>query len=70
LRLVLDTNTVVSALLWQGPPHQLIFRSSTLPLLFLSSPVLLEELDEVLGYSKLSKAVATERARRRVTPPV
>ena len=49
MRLVLDTNTVVSALLWQGPPHQLIFRSSTLPLLFLSSPVLLDELEEVPG---------------------
>ncbi|MHB1814871.1 MAG: putative toxin-antitoxin system toxin component, PIN family [Steroidobacteraceae bacterium] len=59
MRLVLDTNSVVSALLRQGPPHQLIFRSSTLPLLFLSSPVLLDELEEVLGYSKLSKAVAT-----------
>jgi putative PIN family toxin of toxin-antitoxin system len=59
LRLVLDTNTVVSALLWQGPPHQLIFRSGTLPLLFFSSPVLLDELEEVLGYSKLAKAVAT-----------
>ena len=58
MRLVLDTNTVVSALLWQGPPHQLIFRSSTLPLLFFSSPVLLDELEEVLGYSKLAKAVS------------
>jgi len=61
LRLVLDTNTVVSALLWEGPPHQLIFRSGTLPLRFFSSPVLLDELEEVLGYSKLAKAVAATR---------
>lgn len=61
MRLVLDTNTVVSALLWQGPPHQLIFRASALPLRFFSSPVLLDELEEVLGYSKLAKAVAATR---------
>ena len=58
MRLVLDTNTVVSALLWKGPPHQLVFRSGTLPLLFFSSPILLDELEEVLGYPKLVKAVS------------
>ena len=61
MHLVLDTNTVVSALLWQGPPHQLILLSSTLPLLFFSSPVLLDELEEVLDYPKLAKIVAATR---------
>jgi uncharacterized protein len=58
LRLVLDTNTAVSALLWQGQPHQLTARASALPLAFFSSPVLLTELEEVLGYPRLAKAVA------------
>lgn len=58
LRLVLDTNTAVSALLWRGPPHHLVVRSGGLSLTLFSSPVLLAELEEVLGYPKLAKAVA------------
>lgn len=52
---------MVSALPWKGPPHRLIFRSGTLPLLFFSSPVLLDELEEVLGYHKLAKVAAATR---------
>lgn len=59
MRVVLDTNTAVSALLWQGPPNQLIVRATPLALAFFSSPVLLTELEEVLGYSKLAKVVTT-----------
>ena len=58
MRLVLDTNTVVSALLWHGPPHQLFTRSRALSLAFFSTPTLLTELEEVLAYPKLAKAVA------------
>jgi putative PIN family toxin of toxin-antitoxin system len=58
LRLVLDTNTAVSALLWRGPPHQLTARADARSLTFFSSPTLLTELEEVLGYPKLAKAVA------------
>jgi putative PIN family toxin of toxin-antitoxin system len=57
VRLVLDTNTVVSALLWRGPPHQLFTRSRALSLAFFSSPTLLTELEEVLAYPRLAKAV-------------
>jgi putative PIN family toxin of toxin-antitoxin system len=58
VRLVLDTNTVVSALLWHGPPHQLFTRSRAFSLAFFSSPALLTKLEEVLAYPKLAKAVA------------
>lgn len=57
MRIVLDTNTAVSALLWQGPPNQLVARSTPLALAFFSSLVLLAELEEVLGYAKLAKAI-------------
>lgn len=58
MRLVLDTNTAVSALLWRGPPHRLTARADAVPLVFFSSPTLLSELEEVLGYPKLAKSVA------------
>lgn len=58
MHLVLDTNTAVSALLWRGPPHHLVVRSRGLSLTLFSSPILLAELEEVLGYPKLAKAVA------------
>jgi putative PIN family toxin of toxin-antitoxin system len=58
VRLVLDTNTVVSALLWHGPPHQLFTRFQAFSLAFFSGPTLLTELEEVLAYPRLAKAVA------------
>jgi putative PIN family toxin of toxin-antitoxin system len=57
MRLVLDTNTVVSALLWHGLPYQLFTRSRAFSLAFFSSPTLLTELEEVLAYPRLAKAV-------------
>jgi len=58
MRLVLDTNTVISALLWKGAPHHLLVsvrerRDITLH----SSARLLAELADVLARSKLSAAV-------------
>lgn len=58
MRLVLDTNTVVSALLWRGLPHHLFTaarerRATTLH----TSPKLPAELADVLSRSKLASAV-------------
>lgn len=39
MRLVLDTNTVVSALLWHGTPHELVVAAQTRPVVFFTSPV-------------------------------
>ncbi len=49
MRIVLDTNVVLSALLWRGTPYRLLqsLRSSEHVLLF-SSVALLTELAEVL----------------------
>lgn len=52
MRLVLDTNTVISALLWHGAPrHLLHFAYSDLVQLYTSLPLLIE-LDEVLRRNK------------------
>jgi putative toxin-antitoxin system toxin component, PIN family len=56
VRLVLDTNTVVSALLWRGTPHQLIAAARERPVAFFTSPALLAELEEVLARGKLASA--------------
>ncbi len=55
LRLVLDTNTVVAGLPWNGPPLRLIewaIEGEAVELF--SSPVLLDELTQTLGYSKFA----------------
>jgi len=59
MRLVLDTNVVFSALLWRGKPYQLLEAVSQRPDLHLfSSPVLLEELAEVLARPMAAKRLA------------
>ena len=59
MRLVLDTNTVISGLLWKGLPHQLLTvagerRDITLH----TSPKLLSELADVLSREKLATTIA------------
>lgn len=58
MRLVVDTNIVVSALLWHGPPHELFELMREAPLTFYTSPVLLEELADVLSRRKLAKTIS------------
>jgi putative PIN family toxin of toxin-antitoxin system len=54
VRLVLDTNVVVSALLWGGPPHRLIEAAAAGDVELVASPTLLAELREVLGRRHLA----------------
>jgi uncharacterized protein len=51
VRLVLDTNVVMSGLLWRGKPYQLLqaIRRQHPRLQLYSSPVLLEELTDVIS---------------------
>ena len=59
MRLVLDTNIVLSGVLWHGTPHQLltlIKQSRTLQLV--SSPTLLDELADVLTRKQCIKRLA------------
>ena len=62
MRLVADTNIVVSALLWRGPPHKLFERMRETALTFYTSPVLLEELADVLSRRKLAKTISALNA--------
>jgi len=63
MRLVLDTNTIISALLWKGAPHDLLAaarekRAATLH----TSAKLLAELVDVLSRAKLASAVTATGA--------
>ena len=57
MRLVVDTNVVVSALLWRGAPHRLFRAAQDHAVEFFTSRILLDELEEVLAGRKLEKAV-------------
>jgi putative PIN family toxin of toxin-antitoxin system len=60
MRLVLDTNVVMSGLLWRGKPYQLLqaIRRQHPGLQIYSSPVLLEELTEVISRPAFIKQLA------------
>jgi putative PIN family toxin of toxin-antitoxin system len=58
MRLVLDTNVVVSALLWRGRPANLLECGTRQNIVFFSSAPLLAELADVLSRSKLEHRIA------------
>jgi uncharacterized protein len=58
VRLVLDTNTVVSGLLWSGPPSQVINAAIVGTVSLFTSAVLLDELRDVLQRPKLARRLA------------
>ncbi len=59
MRIVADTNTALSGLLWQGPPRQIIDQARAGAITLHTSLVLLAELAEVIGRGKF-----TQRIRR------
>lgn len=58
MRLVLDTNTVVSGLLWDNTPSRLIDAGLQGHIELFTSQVLLLELEDVLPRRKLARRVA------------
>lgn len=56
-RLVLDTNVVISAILWGGKPAELLALAGEGDVRLSTSRVLLDELRDVLERPKLAKAV-------------
>jgi uncharacterized protein len=52
VRIVADTNTVISGLLWQGPPRRLIELGRQRSITLCTSLTLIAELAEVLARSK------------------
>ncbi len=57
VRIVADTNTILSGLLWQGPPRQIINRARAGDITLHTSLVLLAELAEVIGRSKFTRRI-------------
>lgn len=60
MRVVLDTNIVVSALLWGGLPYRLIEAASAGTIDLYSSPALIAELAEILDRSHIAKKMAEQ----------
>jgi len=58
VRLVLDTNTALSGLLWGGPPAQLIDAACRQTIELVSSTALLAELQGVLSRPKFTERLA------------
>lgn len=57
MRIVADTNTVLSGLLWQGPPRRLIDLARERSITLCTSLVLLAELAEVIARDKFAHRV-------------
>lgn len=62
MRLVLDTNIVVSALVWGGVPYKLIEAAVAGDIELVTSPALLVELRDVLGRAHLASRLAHQRS--------
>ena len=64
MRAVIDTNVLIAALLWRGPPHALLehVRAGTVSLV--SSPALLAELADVIGRSKFDAILTKTNSSR------
>ena len=64
MRAVIDTNVLIAALLWRGPPHALLehVRAGTVSLV--SSPALLAELADVIGRSKFDAILTKTNTSR------
>jgi putative PIN family toxin of toxin-antitoxin system len=64
VRAVLDTNVLLSGLLWRGAPHALIEHMQTGTLTMVSSPMLLAELAEVISRAKFDDILARSNTSR------
>ncbi len=58
MRIVADTNTVVSGLLWHGPPRQILEAARAGKIELFTSEPLLAELHDVLGRAKFITRLA------------
>jgi putative PIN family toxin of toxin-antitoxin system len=57
MRIVADTNTVLSGLLWSGPPRRLLDMARERVITLYTSPTLLAELAEVIVRDKFAHRV-------------
>lgn len=64
MRAVIDTNVLLSGLLWRGAPHELLNRARNGELTLISSPVLLAELADVISRTKFDAILARTNTSR------
>lgn len=57
MKLVTDTNVVVSGLLWLGTPGRLLAAAATGQVTLYTSPTLIAELSTTLTYEKLAECI-------------
>jgi putative PIN family toxin of toxin-antitoxin system len=60
VRLVLDTNIVISAFLWRGPPSEILALGIDRRLELATSPTLIEELRRVLARRKFAGPITRQ----------
>jgi uncharacterized protein len=58
MRIVADTNVVVSALLWGGPPRAILAAAREQRIALFSSAPMIAELEDVLSRAKLARRFA------------
>ena len=58
MRVVADTNTVISAFLWGGPPAGVLAAARDGRITLYASPILIAELEDVLARAKFSSRIA------------
>lgn len=61
MRIVADTNVVVSAFLWGGTPRRLLDAASHEKIELYTSPILIEELERVLTRDKFAELLRQSR---------
>lgn len=61
MRVVLDNNILVSALIWRGLPRRVLDEGLELGWQFYTSPALFSELERVLNYPHLAKAIVKKQ---------
>ena len=66
IRAVLDTNTVISALLWKGTPHRVLRAVYFHPIRFYTSSFLFQELATTLAKDKFDEPVKLLKTSRAV----
>lgn len=58
MRVVADTNTVISGLLWRGNPRQVLDAARAGAIQLFTTPALLAELEDVLQRDKFTRRLA------------
>lgn len=69
MRVVPDTNTLVSGLIWSGPPRQMLDQGIAAGWRFFTSATLLAELERVLRYDRLENPSAGASNHQRCCTP-